>query len=180
LDPPIRIPVPISVRISPGPGFVSQLASGFYRISLRIRRIADVNGDSQPDLLVASICGSNCSGAGVAVLLSKADPTTTTVTTSDSPSQLNQPVTFTATITSTRGPIANGQTVTFFDGTTKIGTGTTAQGVATFTTSLLKAGTHTIKGQVPRLSVLQTQFGHGQTGGESVTADARLHCTLMS
>jgi len=111
--------------------------------------IADVNGDGQPDLVVASTCGYTCSGAGVAVLISKAAATKTTVTTSGSPSQFNSPVTFTATITSTRGPIADGVTVTFFDGTKQIGTGTTSQGAATFTTSSLKAGTHTIKARFP-------------------------------
>jgi hypothetical protein len=111
--------------------------------------IADVSGDGQPDIVVALNCSGNCTDGGAAVLISKADPTTTTVATSGSPSQLGQPVTFTATITSTRGPIANGRTITFFDGTTKIGTGTTAQGVATFTTSSLTAGTHTIKAKFP-------------------------------
>ena len=72
-------------------------------------------------------------------------PTTTTLTTSGSPSHVGQPVTFTATVKWTYGTVPDGELVTFFDGTTTIGTGTTASGVATFTTSLLTAKTHTIK-----------------------------------
>jgi hypothetical protein len=69
----------------------------------------------------------------------------TTLATSGSPSSLGQPVTFTATVTSTHGTIPNGELVTFYDGSTEIGTGTTAGAVANFTTSSLTAKTHTIK-----------------------------------
>jgi hypothetical protein len=55
-----------------------------------------------------------------------------------------QPVTFTATVTSGVGIIPTG-TVTFNDGSTTIGSGTlNASGVATFTTSSLAVGTHSI------------------------------------
>ncbi len=69
----------------------------------------------------------------------------TVLTTSGSPSFVGQPVTFTATVTSIHGAIPNGGLVTFYDGSTEIGTGTTAGGVATFTTSSLVAKTHIIK-----------------------------------
>jgi hypothetical protein len=72
-------------------------------------------------------------------------PTTTTLTTSGSPSHFGQPVTFTAAVKWTYGTVPDGELVTFFDGTTTIGTGTTASGVATFTTSSLTVKTHTIK-----------------------------------
>jgi hypothetical protein len=68
----------------------------------------------------------------------------TVVTTSGSPSLVGQPVTFTATVTSTHGAIPNGELVTFYDNKTAIGTGTTASGITTFTTSSLTAKTHTI------------------------------------
>jgi hypothetical protein len=71
--------------------------------------------------------------------------TTTTLTTSGSPSHVGQPVTFTATVKWTYGTVPDGELVTFFDGTTTIGTGTTASGIATFTTSSLTVKTHTIK-----------------------------------
>jgi hypothetical protein len=72
-------------------------------------------------------------------------PTTTTLTTSGSPSHVGQPVTFTATVKWTYGTVPDGELVTFFDGTATIGTGTTASGIATFTTSSLTVKTHTIK-----------------------------------
>jgi uncharacterized protein (DUF2141 family) len=72
-------------------------------------------------------------------------PTTTTLTTSGSPSHVGQPVTFTAAVKWTYGTVPDGELVTFFDGTTTIGTGTTASGAAKFATSSLTVGTHTIK-----------------------------------
>jgi hypothetical protein len=76
-------------------------------------------------------------------------PTKTTLTTSGSPSFIGQPVTFTATMTWTYGTVPDGEMVTFFNGTTTIGTGATASGVAKFTTSSLTVGTHTIKATYP-------------------------------
>ncbi|MBZ5656528.1 MAG: FG-GAP-like repeat-containing protein [Acidobacteriia bacterium] len=69
----------------------------------------------------------------------------TVVITSGTPSFVGQPVTFTSTVTSAYGAIPNGELMTFYDGTTAIGTGTTAGGVATFTTSSLTVKTHSIK-----------------------------------
>lgn len=69
----------------------------------------------------------------------------TVVTTSGSPSLINQLVMFTATVSSVYGQIPNGESVTFWDGTTQIGAGTITSGVATDTTSTLSAKTHTIK-----------------------------------
>jgi hypothetical protein len=69
----------------------------------------------------------------------------TVVTTSGSPSLVGQPVTFTATVTSSHGVIPSGELVAFYDGATAIGTGATANGVATLTTTSLTVKTHTIK-----------------------------------
>ena len=77
--------------------------------------------------------------------INKAFASKTVVATSGSPSFVGQPVTFSATVRSAHGAIPNGELVTFYDGNTAIGTGTTASGVATFTTSALAARTHTIK-----------------------------------
>jgi hypothetical protein len=71
--------------------------------------------------------------------------TTTKITTSGSPTYINQLVIFTATITSTYGPIPDGEAVTFYDGTTVITTGITTNGVSTFSSSTLAARSHTIK-----------------------------------
>jgi hypothetical protein len=74
-------------------------------------------------------------------------PTTTVVATSGSPSYYDASVTFTATVTVTGTTISNPPdgTVTFKDTDgTALGTGTLSNGVATFTTSSLTVGTHTI------------------------------------
>jgi hypothetical protein len=69
--------------------------------------------------------------------------TTTGLTSAPDPSSSGQSVTFTATVSSPAGSPTG--TVRFFEGTTLLGTGTVGPGgVATFTTSTLPAGTHTI------------------------------------
>jgi hypothetical protein len=74
--------------------------------------------------------------------------TKTTLTTSGSPSLVNQPVKFTATVASTL-PIPDGEAVTFYSGKMEIGTGTTTDGVATLTSSFSTAGTYAIKASYP-------------------------------
>jgi hypothetical protein len=82
------------------------------------------------------------------VALSAAN-TTTTVVASANPATLNQSVTFTATVAPVSGVTgAPTQSVKFFDGTTILGQGTLAtvngQQQATFTTSTLAIGSHSI------------------------------------
>jgi YVTN family beta-propeller protein len=74
--------------------------------------------------------------------------TTTAVASSVNPSVAGQPVTFTATV-STVAPGAGTPTgmVTFFDGGNSIGTGTLGGSMATFQTSALTAGPHSITAQ---------------------------------
>jgi Bacterial Ig-like domain (group 3)/FG-GAP-like repeat/FG-GAP repeat len=109
--------------------------------------IADFNGDGMPDLASATCTtfGTCVNGGQAAVYLAVGDKTKTTVTTSENPSTLGEPVTFTATVNSSRGPVPDGQTITFFDGKKLLGNAPTAGGVAIFTTSSLTAGKHTIK-----------------------------------
>jgi hypothetical protein len=57
-------------------------------------------------------------------------------------------VTFTATVVSNPS-VPNGEVVTFYNGATKIGTGTTSNGVASLTTSFSTAGKYTIKASYP-------------------------------
>ena len=71
--------------------------------------------------------------------------TTTALSTSGTPSFINQPVAFTATVTSTYGPIPDGELVTFYDGAAVLATVPLAGGTAALTTSSLAKGTHTIK-----------------------------------
>src|SRR5262249_44345305 len=72
--------------------------------------------------------------------------TTTSVTTSGSPSVFGQSVTFTATVGVTApGAGAPTGTVPFMDGGNTVGTGTLdGSGMATFATTALSVGTHTI------------------------------------
>jgi hypothetical protein len=65
-----------------------------------------------------------------------------TLTASSNPAFLANPVTFTATIASF-STVPTG-TVVFYDGSTQLGTGTVTAGVATFTTSALTIGPHSI------------------------------------
>jgi len=108
--------------------------------------IGDVNGDGRPDLVVADCCQSdlNTEGSAVVFLNETSYSTKTALTSSPNPSQVNQTVTFTATITSTPS-VPNGEVVTFYDGKTELGTGATADGVATLSTSFAKAKSYTIK-----------------------------------
>jgi parallel beta-helix repeat protein len=73
------------------------------------------------------------------------DATTTNVKSSLNPSTLGDEVTFTATVTASRpGSGTPTGTVTFMDGTTVLGSGTLNDGVATYSTSSLSVGTHSI------------------------------------
>src|SRR5437016_8728985 len=67
----------------------------------------------------------------------------TSVVSSNNPSILGAAVTFTATVTSSATGTATG-TVTFQDAATTLGTGTLSGGTATFTTSGLGTGAHSI------------------------------------
>ena len=69
----------------------------------------------------------------------------TTLTSSESPAHVGQPVTFTATVTSRNGSIPNGELVTFSSGKKILGTGTTSSGIATLTTSFSQANTYGIQ-----------------------------------
>ncbi len=108
------------------------------------------------DLLNSPSTGSTYEGVG-----DQPFPSVTALATSGSPSQLGQPVTFTATVTSPyySGPIPDGEVVTFYNGGAEIGTGTTTGGVAVFTTSSLTARKHTIKAQYPGDKVFKKSIG---------------------
>ena len=87
--------------------------------------------------------GSTYSALSQSVVLKFA--TTTVVTSSLNPSDINQSVTFTATASSASGSIPNGEVVTFTNGAATLGTGTTTGGIATYMTTALAVGSHSIK-----------------------------------
>jgi len=68
--------------------------------------------------------------------------TTTTVTSNHAPAVFGQSVTLTATITVSTGSATG--TVTFMDGATTLGTGTVSGNLATYSSSALAVGTHSI------------------------------------
>ena len=92
-------------------------------------------GSDRIHLITATYSGDANNVGSMSAVLTEAIgapfKTETVLTTSGSPSQLGQPVTFTATVTSKYATIRNGELVTFYDGKTEIRTGTTVSGVAT-------------------------------------------------
>lgn len=70
--------------------------------------------------------------------------TTTTLVSSENPAGVGDTVTFTATVGSVTAGTPTG-TVTFYDGSSVLGPGTVASGIATFATSTLTLGSHSIK-----------------------------------
>jgi len=71
--------------------------------------------------------------------------TTTALTASPNPAPFGTGVTFTATVSAAFGTPTG--PVSFYDGTTLLGTGTMAAGVATYSTSALAVGSHNITAQ---------------------------------
>jgi len=95
--------------------------------------------------ITASYSGSASDAASTSAPLDQvvtAIPTAVTLTSSVNPSTLNQTVTFTATVSESGG--IPGGTVTFTDGTSTLAQFTLVNGVASYTTSALTLGTHTI------------------------------------
>ena len=86
-------------------------------------------------VLAVALCCVACTG-----IVSATTATSTTVTSSLNPSTYGTSVTFTAKVT----PTAATGTVTFKDGLTTLGTGTLSSGKATFSSTTLAIGTHSI------------------------------------
>ena len=97
----------------------------------------DINGDGKPDLILGSVVLINNG-----VTSSSLTPTSTALTASATSIAAGQSVTFTATVSASSTPSG---TVTFYDGTTTLGEGTlNGSGVATYATTALNAGSHSI------------------------------------
>jgi hypothetical protein len=89
---------------------------------------------------------SHSSGASQIVNGTGSSASTTTLTSAPNPSTVGQSVTFTANVASQSTGTISG-TVNFLDGSVQIGTGAITAGVATFATTSLAAGTHSIAAQ---------------------------------
>ncbi|MGA9643097.1 MAG: FG-GAP-like repeat-containing protein [Terriglobales bacterium] len=102
--------------------------------------LADVNGDGLPDVVLVNYYDND-----VAVLLNNTGPhgsTTTTLAALPNPSVYGQAVTFTAAVSAASGTPAG--TVIFYNGSTQLGSATLASGSASFSYSLLAAGSYPI------------------------------------
>jgi hypothetical protein len=110
----------------------------------------DLNGDNKPDIVTTNSCTTrdDCSGIVAVLLNNSLLKTTTTLSSAPNPSVIGQPVKLTAT-TSSASAIPDGETITFYQGIVVLGTGTTANGSASLTTSFSKAGAFTIKATYP-------------------------------
>jgi Bacterial Ig-like domain (group 3) len=101
--------------------------------------------DSAGNIYGATFNGGNSGGTGVVFEVIPLAVTTTTLTPSPNPSTYGEAVTFTAVVTSKLGAPPDGEPVSFMKGTTVLGMGTLNGGAASFTTSVLPAGTDYIK-----------------------------------
>src|SRR6266550_1788391 len=91
------------------------------------------------------ICAGTCTDFAIdTVNLNSAPASLVSLVSSLSPSAFGQAVTFTATVKPASGSGIPTGTVTFNDGATALGTGTLSGGIATFMTSGLGAGAHSI------------------------------------
>jgi hypothetical protein len=109
----------------------STLAPGTYNL------LAVYEGD-------ANFTGNLSTPITLTVTPSTAIATTTTLTSPTTTAVSGASITFTATLAAASGTAAPTGTVSFLDGTTNIGTGNLTAGVATFTTSTLATGPHSI------------------------------------
>jgi len=104
----------------------------------------DFNGDGKPDLLAGSAVLINLGTTTTLI------PTSTVVSSSATSVTFGTSVTLTATVTATPTPTG---TVTFYDGANILGAPTlNTSGVATFTTSTLSVGVHSITASYPASS----------------------------
>jgi hypothetical protein len=101
----------------------------------------DLNGDGKPDILAGSVSLLNTYGSTVTTVAG----TTTGLAASAPASTVGASVTLTATVTGAVGSTGTPTgAVTFYDGTTSLGTGPLAAGVATYATTALPIGSASI------------------------------------
>jgi hypothetical protein len=97
--------------------------------------------------ITASYAGSASFNGSTSTMLSQVvnqDPTATALASNANPSVFGQPVTFTATVTSGSSPVTTGSVTFSVDSTASAPVTLNSAGQATFNTSALSVGTHTI------------------------------------
>jgi len=184
---PVTITVANATRIYgvPNPTFTSTTVNGANgdTITVTYSTTATLNSPVGTYPINATLSGPSAtdySGATVVagVLTITQAPTSMTLTSSNSSPKTGDAVTFTAVVTSTSQITPDG-TVTFANGGTPLGTGTLdATGHATFTTSALTAGNHTITATYPgtvnfmpsTASLSQGVVTPGSNGSFAITA----------
>lgn len=117
--------------------------------------VGDLNGDGRPDLVLPN-ADSNSVGVLLNITTAK---TKTAITSSLNPSQVSQPVTFTATITPNGLSVPDGEIVTFYNGNVSLGTAPTINGSASLTTSFSRAKSYSIKAKYSGGGFLKASSG---------------------
>jgi Bacterial Ig-like domain (group 3) len=157
----------VAANAGTAPFPISTLTAGTHSIT------AQYAGDSNFNSLTSNIVSQvvNKNGAISPVLTSSLNPAT-----------YGASVMFTATMPSNATGL-----VTFFDGTTSIGTGTlNAAGVATFSTTILTAGTHSVTASYPGDSNYAASVSNAvsevikQQTGETITLTSSLNPAAFS
>jgi arabinogalactan endo-1,4-beta-galactosidase len=135
-------PVPVTLTVT---------GSGSFSASVQA---TSVNGVASLDLssvtldtagnYTLSASSPGLTGATAQLMVNSLAVTQVGLSASASSAVVGSNVTFTATVTETSGTAQPTGSVTFLDGTTTLGSGTLSAGVATYTTSALGVGSHSI------------------------------------
>ena len=134
-------------------------------------KLVDINGDGTPELFEAS--SGNSTPLAIDVFVSSPQPaltgTNTALQASATTITQGQSVMFSATVTPQSGSGTPTGSVNFIDGSTTIGNGTlNGSGVATFSTSTLAVGTHSIAASYAG----DTTFAASTSSAVSVTVNS--------
>jgi len=132
------------ILLNKGDGTLLPVREFYPGIASRYVALSDLTGDGRPELVASGLYNK------MVVYLNNSAPwsTLTSLTSSGTPSYINQPVTLTANLCNA-GCVPDGEPVAFYDGTNLIGRAITLNGLAKFTLSSLRVGAHSIKSIYP-------------------------------